>query len=96
LEEGKIDEERRLFYVGMTRAQKRLFLTYPGTKVYRGKTCTVTPCPFLREILKSFLTVKLVKNRIRKKMEFIDDFFKQMKQKFAAKTERVSGLNPLE
>ncbi len=87
LEEGKIDEERRLFYVGMTRAQKRLFLTYPGTKVYRGKIRSVTPCPFLREIPEEFLDGKIGEKQDQEKMEFIEDFFKQMKQKFADKAE---------
>lgn len=87
LEEGKIDEERRLFYVGMTRAQKRLFLTYPGTKLYRGKIRPVTPCPFLREIPEDFLDGKIGEKQDQEKMEYIEDFFKQMKEKFAAKAE---------
>lgn len=87
VEEGKIDEERRLFYVGMTRAQKRLYLTYPGTKVYRGKIRPVTPCPFLREIPEEFLDGKIGEKQDQEKMEYIEDFFKQMKQKFASKAE---------
>lgn len=82
IEEGKIDEERRLFYVGMTRAQKRLFLTYPGTKIFRGKQKTVTPCPFLREIPEEFLDGKIGQKQDEEKMEFIDNFFKEMKTKF--------------
>lgn len=87
IEEGKIDEERRLFYVGMTRAQKRLYLTYPGTKVSRGKIRPVTPCPFLREIPEEFLDGKIGEREDQEKMEYIEDFFKQMKEKFAAKAE---------
>lgn len=83
IEEGKIDEERRLFYVGMTRAQKRLFLTYPGTKVFRGKQRNVTPCPFLREIPEEFLDGKIGEKEDQEKIEFIDNFFKQMKEKLA-------------
>jgi superfamily I DNA/RNA helicase len=84
IEEGKIDEERRLFYVGMTRAQKRLFLTYPGTKIFRGKQKTVTPCPFLREIPEEFLDGKIGQKQDDEKMEFVDNFFKEMKDKFKA------------
>ena len=36
VQEGKTEEERRLFYVGMTRAQKRLYLTYPRYKSIPG------------------------------------------------------------
>jgi len=82
IEEGNIDEERRLFYVGMTRAQKRLFLTYPGTKVFRGKQKTVTPCPFLREIPEEFLDGKIGQKQDDEKLEYVDSFFKEMKEKF--------------
>ena len=82
IEEGKIDEERRLFYVGMTRAQKRLFLTYPGTKIFRGKQKVITPCPFLREIPEEFLDGKIGQKQDDEKIEFVDNFFKEMKDKF--------------
>jgi len=80
--EGNMDEERRLFYVGMTRAQKRLYLTYPGTKVYRGKLRQVTPCPFLREIPEEYLDGKIGEREDEEKRQYIDDFFKEMKLKF--------------
>jgi DNA helicase-2/ATP-dependent DNA helicase PcrA len=82
VEEGKVDEERRLFYVGMTRAQKRLYLTYPGTKVFRTKIRTVTPCPFIREIPEEFLDGKLGEKQDEEKKEYVENFFKEMKEKF--------------
>jgi len=85
IEEGNIDEERRLFYVGMTRAQKRLYLTYPGTKVFRGKMRTVTPCPFLNEIPEEFLDGKIGEKQDEEKEQFINDFFQDMKMKFGTK-----------
>ncbi len=88
IEEGKIDEERRLFYVGMTRAQKRLYLTYPGTKVSRGKQKNVTPCPFLREIPEEFLDGKIGQKQDEEKMQYMDNFFKEMQEKFKDHTEK--------
>lgn len=88
IEEGKIDEERRLFYVGMTRAQKRLYLTYPGTKVSRGKQKNVTPCPFLREIPEEFLDGKIGQKQDEEKMEYMDNFFKEMQEKFKIQPEK--------
>jgi superfamily I DNA/RNA helicase len=82
IQEGNIDEERRLFYVGMTRARQRLYCTYPGTKVSRGKIRTVTPCPFLREIPEKYLDGKIGEREDQEKMEYLDDFFKQMKERF--------------
>jgi superfamily I DNA/RNA helicase len=85
IQEGNIDEERRLFYVGMTRARQRLYCTYPGTKVLRGKIQKVTPCPFLREIPEEFLDGKIGEKEDQEKMDFLDDFFKKMKEQFNAK-----------
>ena len=84
VQEGNIDEERRLFYVGMTRARKRLYLTYPGTKVFRGKQRVVTPCPFLNEIPEEHLDGKIGEKQDEEKQQFMENFFKEMKEKFAA------------
>ena len=87
IQEGNIDEERRLFYVGMTRARKRLYLTYPGTKVFRGKQRTVTPCPFLREIPEEHLDGKIGEKQDEEKQQFLENFFKEMKVKFGTTAE---------
>lgn len=42
-----IEEERRLFYVGMTRAKRRLVLTEAKKRVVRGAAVERTACPFL-------------------------------------------------
>jgi superfamily I DNA/RNA helicase len=43
-------EERRLFYVAMTRAKDRLFLTRALQRTWRGQPRTLPPSPFLRDI----------------------------------------------
>jgi len=43
-------EERRLFYVGMTRAQDRLILTRALKRNWRGRTQNLDPSPFLKDI----------------------------------------------
>lgn len=45
-----IEEERRLFYVGVTRAREELFLTRAKARVNRGKAAPRTPSRFLLEI----------------------------------------------
>jgi DNA helicase-2/ATP-dependent DNA helicase PcrA len=47
---GGLEEERRLFYVGMTRAQQRLFLTLARQRRLRGRLYQSLPSRFLREI----------------------------------------------
>ncbi len=42
-----VEEERRLFYVGVTRARDRLYLTRPRRRSVRGKSVPVTPSRFL-------------------------------------------------
>ncbi|MGD8859883.1 MAG: 3'-5' exonuclease [Myxococcales bacterium] len=42
-----VEEERRLFYVGVTRARERLYLSYPKKKLLRGKETPLTPSRFL-------------------------------------------------
>jgi DNA helicase-2/ATP-dependent DNA helicase PcrA len=45
-----LEEERRLFYVGMTRARKRLVLTYARTRRLSYQAMERTPSRFLAEI----------------------------------------------
>ena len=49
-ETGGIAEERRLCYVGMTRAQRRLFLTHVRTSLFRNERIRRKPSRFLAEV----------------------------------------------
>ena len=46
----EMEEERRLAYVAITRAKKRLFLSHAYTRMLYGSTGRNTPSAFLREI----------------------------------------------
>ncbi|MDO5450214.1 MAG: UvrD-helicase domain-containing protein [Akkermansia sp.] len=50
VEEGSLDEERRLFYVGITRAQDRLTMTYCAKRSKYGKEEKCSPSEFIQEI----------------------------------------------
>ncbi len=50
VEEQGIEEERRLFYVGMTRAQERLTLTHAAARMLWGRTTHNLPSRFLDEL----------------------------------------------
>ncbi|PIU24194.1 ATP-dependent DNA helicase PcrA, partial [Candidatus Berkelbacteria bacterium CG08_land_8_20_14_0_20_39_8] len=50
LEEGEIEEERRLCYVGITRAQKKLYLIFASGRIYFGNPVANLPSRFLEEI----------------------------------------------
>jgi DNA helicase-2/ATP-dependent DNA helicase PcrA len=51
----QIEEERRLFYVAMTRAKKHLFLTYARRRMKYGITSDCEPSRFLKDIDRRFL-----------------------------------------
>jgi DNA helicase-2/ATP-dependent DNA helicase PcrA len=46
----KLQEERRLCYVGITRAEQKLFMTYATSRRIRGRTQGCAPSKFLREV----------------------------------------------
>lgn len=50
LEEGRIEEERRLFYVGITRAKQRLWLSYAKEAQRWGDRVRLSPSRFLEEL----------------------------------------------
>lgn len=50
LDEGNIEEERRLCYVGITRAMEKLWLTYAESRRLYGRENMNRPSRFIREI----------------------------------------------
>jgi superfamily I DNA/RNA helicase len=48
--DGSIEEERRLFYVGITRAMKELYITHAGHRIKYGKQLPSPPSRFIDEI----------------------------------------------
>jgi superfamily I DNA/RNA helicase len=63
-----ISEERRLCYVGITRAQRRLYLTRACTRIVRGRGVPRTPSRFLLEIPDELLDVRDIAEEARKKV----------------------------
>jgi len=50
IEEGNLEEERRLCYVGITRARQRLYMTYTGTRTLYGARSYNMRSRFIDEI----------------------------------------------
>jgi DNA helicase II / ATP-dependent DNA helicase PcrA len=48
--DGEVAEERRLFFVGLTRAQDRLYLSHARRRFRRGSERDASPSPFLAAI----------------------------------------------
>jgi DNA helicase-2/ATP-dependent DNA helicase PcrA len=49
-DDADIEEERRLCFVGMTRAKEELFLSFAKTREFRGQTLYTIPSMFLDEL----------------------------------------------
>ena len=53
--EGTVDEERRLLYVGITRARRRLTMSYCVNRTKYGSAVSCAPSTFLKEISPAYL-----------------------------------------
>ena len=54
-EAGGLDEERRLMYVALTRAQRRMYLSFTQNRMLHGQTRYNIPSRFLKEIPENLL-----------------------------------------
>jgi DNA helicase-2/ATP-dependent DNA helicase PcrA len=55
--EGNLDEERRLFYVGITRAKRSLTVTHCANRLKYGSTVPCNPSSFMKELDSRFTEV---------------------------------------
>jgi len=53
-----LNEERRLLYVGMTRAKQYLFISYAESRMIRGKKVKRHPSSFLADIPANLKNIK--------------------------------------
>ncbi len=70
---SELEEERRLFYVALTRAEKQAYLSYAQTRYRWGKLVDCEPSRFLEEIDPQFLEFLTVKIAIPKQHKFLDE-----------------------
>ncbi len=50
MDSGQLEEERRLAYVGITRAKEKLYLSYASSRLYFGERLTNPPSRFITDI----------------------------------------------
>lgn len=65
--EEEIAEEKRLLYVGMTRAEQRLFLSRAIKRIRFGKSEHPAPSPFLQKIEQDLLNLSKFEKEIQEK-----------------------------
>jgi len=66
----QLEEERRLCYVGMTRAMSKLYLTYAESRYIHGREMRQRPSRFIREIPEEFLSETYMKAKISRPVYF--------------------------
>ncbi|MDR0831990.1 MAG: UvrD-helicase domain-containing protein [Bacillales bacterium] len=77
--EGGIEEERRIAYVGMTRAKQRLFLSFSGGFDYKGareQSRFIKEAMQEKQITYTYLKEKLVENKTENKSIFNLNIFR--------------------
>ena len=90
MDETEIEEERRLCYVGITRAKEKLFLSSTKMRTIYGNTVTYPPSRFLQEI-----PARLVKTIKRQERFSALENFKQVSEKYSARPQKpASTFNP--
>jgi len=86
-----LEEERRLAYVAITRARKRLYLSHAQTRMLHGQTRYNVPSRFLEEIPEALM--KWLTPRFSKQKNFLTpDFSRQTKTVFAKPQASDSGF----
>ena len=82
--EGTKDEERRLLYVGITRAQEHLTLTYCSVRMKWGQKTGCQPSSFISELDDKFIehtTFDDIQN-VEMSDDDLDNFFASMNNIF--------------
>lgn len=82
IDEGTKDEERRLLYVGITRAQKKLTMTYCQARTKWGQQVGCAPSTFIPEIDEKHLIHTTYDDIMGAEVddEELDDFFGEMEE----------------
>ena len=84
IEEHNEEEERRLFYVAITRAKRELVLTYANKRRAKGKPVRRRPSPFLDEIPEELVDFTTPDDAISAVSEDVaEEYLARMKEKFA-------------
>ena len=79
VDEAEVEEERRLCYVGITRAKDYLYITYASQRLYFGKSSLNEPSRFLADIPADLVELEenteIIRDYRHKKPESDDDLY---------------------
>lgn len=92
-----IEEERRLFYVAITRAEQSCTITYARSRYKNGQTTMCTPSRFLKDIDRSYMDVPVASYSRQEESSFDEERSRYQRPAFASplrQPETVSYREP--
>lgn len=91
---SELEEERRLFYVALTRAEKQAYLTYTENRYRWGKLIDAEPSRFLEEIDDQYLDIQTPIDSYRYKPLIDSDIFGDVDKSKLRQNKPVSSDPP--
>ena len=91
---SELEEERRLFYVALTRAEKQAYLTYTQSRYRWGKLIDAEPSRFIEEIESQFLDYMVPQDDYKYKPLIDTDIFGEVDKSSLRQTKPKSGSPP--
>ncbi|MEY3039227.1 MAG: hypothetical protein RLZZ593_369 [Bacteroidota bacterium] len=91
---SELEEERRLFYVALTRAEQKAYLTYAQTRYRWGKLVDAEPSRFIEEIDEKYLEQTVPLTGYRYKSIIDKDIFGEVDTSKLRTQKPVSGIPP--
>ncbi len=88
---SELEEERRLFYVALTRAEKQAYLTYTQSRYRWGKLIDAEPSRFIEEIEDKFLEYITPVDTYRFKPMIDSDIFGEVDKSKLRQQKPISG-----
>ena len=91
---SELEEERRLFYVALTRAEKQAYLTYTQSRYRWGKLVDAEPSRFIEEIEEKFLDFMIPQDDYKYKPLIDTDIFGEVDKSKFRQNKPVNGTPP--
>src|SRR5690606_31177599 len=92
---AELEEERRLFYVALTRAEHQAYLTYSQSRYRWGKLTDCDPSRFIQEIDPKYIEfLSAPETNYRYKSSISEDIFGDVDKSKLRQTKPVSGIPP--
>ena len=91
--ERELEEERRLFYVAITRAEERLFISFAKSRFKNGKTNFSNPSRFIKDIDVQYLDMPMEQKPKQSRIGDWDDDLETERNRFQSSFSKPVSFN---